>query len=194
MRPLLLCVIGAILACALSGCVPPGSQQTHTDPGAQPTATSSSQTTTESAAATNATTTSPPNTSATVPAKSKPTGLHTPAVGSVERKAILNALRAPVEKRLKQAVVFKMQRLVVDKGWAFALGQPIRPNGKRVDYSKTPYAQALKDGMFDDSFSALLHFSGGSWKVATYNIGATDVEWVDWDTKYGAPSAIFPAH
>lgn len=54
---------------------------------------------------------------------------HVPEKGSVERKAIVDALRVPVEKAVKQPI---------------------------------------------------------------YVIGATDVPYVEWDKKYGAPKGIFP--
>ena len=189
--------VGLAVALSGSGCTRPRVPARPSDSGAQPVTTSGSNQVAADGSATAAAdepTSTPAETPSAIPVKTKSVGLHTPAAGSSERKAILNALRVPVERQLKQSVVFKVQRLTVDRGWAFALGQPIRPNGKPVDYKKTPYARALKDGFFDDSFSALLHSSGGSWRVATYNIGATDVEWVDWDTKYGAPPAIFPVH
>jgi hypothetical protein len=187
-------MLGVALALALSGCASPGTPAAHTGANTQPSSTPASRPAAEGAAtpSSSVATTVPAETPAVTPAQTNPVGLHTPSVGSSERKAIIDALRVPVEKRLKQPVVFKIQHLAVDKGWAFALGQPIQPNGKRIDYKKTPYAQALKDGFFDDSFCALLHLKSGSWKVAIYNIGATDVQWVDWAKTYGAPSAIFP--
>ena len=117
---------------------------------------------------------------------------HTPEKGSVERKAITDALRVPVEKKLKQKVVFNIDHLMVQDDWAFMLGAPRRPNGERPDYSKTSYAEAQRLGMFDDGISALLHNVRGRWTVVRYVIGATDVVYVEWDKQYHAPSGIFP--
>ena len=47
---------------------------------------------------------------------------YTPEKGSVERKAITDALRVPVEKKLKQSVVFNIDHLKVQNGWAFMFG------------------------------------------------------------------------
>ena len=116
---------------------------------------------------------------------------HTPGQGNPERKAILDALRVPVEKRLKRKVVFKVDELKVLDGWAFVRGVPQQPGGKPMDYSGTPYQQQRDDGAFDDGFSALLRAKGGKWSVVTYNIGATDVVWADWAEKYKAPPEIF---
>ena len=115
----------------------------------------------------------------------------TPATGSAERKAIADALRAPVEKELKQKVVFKIDHLKASGDWAFLRGVPQRPDGGRVDYSTTAYQQRIEDGVFDDWICALLRKKAGKWQVVKYVIGATDVVYEGWDEEYNAPSAIF---
>lgn len=116
---------------------------------------------------------------------------YTPEKGSVERKAITDALRVPVEKKLKQSVVFNIDHLKVQDDWAFLNGTPRRPNGDKIDYAQTSYAKPLRLGMFDDGISALLRKVRGRWRVVKYVIGATDVVYVEWDKQYHAPSGIF---
>ena len=116
---------------------------------------------------------------------------YTPAPQTAERKAIADALRVPVEKELKKSVVFKIDHLKVQDGWAFLRGVPQRPNGKPMDYSNTSYRRQKELGMFDDQISALLQKRGEKWVVVTYDIGATDVVYLDWAEKYKAPPAIF---
>ena len=116
---------------------------------------------------------------------------NTPAPGSAERKAIADALRAPVEKELKQKVVFKIDHLKVSGDWAFLRGVPQRPGGGKVDYNATPYRQRIEDGVFDDWICALLRKRAGKWQVVKYVIGATDVVYEGWDEEYKAPSSIF---
>ena len=115
----------------------------------------------------------------------------TPAPGSAERKAVADALRAPVEKELRQKVIFKIDHLKVSGDWAFLRGVPQRPGGGRVDYSATPYRQRIEDGVFDDWICALLRRRAGKWQVVKYVIGATDVVYEGWDEEYKAPSVIF---
>lgn len=109
-----------------------------------------------------------------------------------ELKAILDALRAPVEKKLKPPVLFKIDHISTQEGWAFMTGVPQRPGGKKIDYTKTPYAEQVKAGAFDDWIFALLRKRSGRWQVVDYTIGATDVGWMGWERKYRAPRAIFP--
>lgn len=116
---------------------------------------------------------------------------HTPAPGSVERKAVADALRTPVERELRQKVIFKIDHLKASGDWAFLRGVPQRPGGGKVDYSITPYQQRIEDGVFDDWICALLRKRAGKWQVVKYVIGATDVVYEGWDEEYKAPSAIF---
>lgn len=126
--------------------------------------------------------------SATVMAQSGP---YTPKAGSAERKAIMDALRVPVVKRLLKPVVFKVDHLKVQGGWAFMKGVPQQPNGKPMDYRGTGYERAQKDGIFDDWICALLRKQGTKWQVVEFVIGATDVVYIGWDEKHKAPPAIF---
>lgn len=118
-------------------------------------------------------------------------GTTTPKQGSPERKAIVDALRVPIQKRLKQKVIFKIDRLKLKDGFAFIAAQPLQPNGKPINYRGTPIQEAIDAGAFDDTVMALLKRQGGTWKVLTYVHGATDVPYVDWPRKYKAPRAIF---
>ena len=117
---------------------------------------------------------------------------YTPEKGSPERKAILDALRVPVERDLKQKVVFVTDNFKVQGNFAFVSGTPQGANGGRPDYTRTKYADAVDSGAFDNNFFALLRRTAGKWRVTTYAIGCTDVCYVDWWRQYRAPKAIFP--
>ncbi len=108
-----------------------------------------------------------------------------------ERKIIINALRVPVRKRLGREVIFKIDHLKVQDGWAFMRGVPQQPNGTPMDYRGTVYQQAIDDGIFDNWICVLFRKQGGKWRVVAYEIGATDVVYDGWDKKYKAPPAIF---
>ena len=116
---------------------------------------------------------------------------HVPEKGSVERKAIIDALRAPIEKQLKQPVIFKIDHLKVQNNWAFLSGRPQSSDGSAIDYTDTVYHDAVDSGAFDDGIVALLRKVKSKWTVVQFVIGATDVPYVDWDKEYRAPKAIF---
>lgn len=116
-------------------------------------------------------------------------GVYTPEKGSPERTAILGALRVPVERSLKQKVVFVTDTFNVKGNWAFIAGRPQQPDGNSPDYSATPYAD--QGDAFDNNIFALLKKANGKWRVVKYAIGCTDVCYMEWDKTYKAPRDIF---
>lgn len=115
----------------------------------------------------------------------------TPEPGSVLREEVLDAFRAPVEKQLGQQVVFKVSVLRVSDGWAFLNAQPLTKAGqKEIDYSKTKFADDVREGFFDDWLCALAKKKNGRWVVVALEIGATDVPFEPWPEKFGAPRAL----
>ena len=117
---------------------------------------------------------------------------YTPEKGSPERKAILDALRAPVERDLKQKVVFVADNFNVQGAWAFVSGTPQNANGGEPDYSRTKYRNQYDTGAFDNNFFSVLRKTSGRWKVVNYAIGCTDVCYADWWRRFKAPKTIFP--
>ena len=117
---------------------------------------------------------------------------YTPAKDSAVRKTILDVLRTPVEKELKQKIVFNVENFKVKGNWAFLSGDPQSTSGGKPNYKNTPYQKAIDAGMFDNNFFALLKKSGGKWKVVTYAIGCTDVCYATWWKAHKAPKDIFP--
>lgn len=115
--------------------------------------------------------------------------VYSPEKGSPERKAILDALRVPVERDLKQGIVFVTDNFKIKGNWAFVSGRPTTPSGDRPNLKGTKFAGY--EDMFDDNFFGLLKKTGGKWKVVTHALGCTDVCYADWWRRYRAPKAIF---
>ena len=116
----------------------------------------------------------------------------TPKQGSAERMLVLDAARVPVEKDLGQPIVFGVRALRVTPAWAFVHAVPMRPDGKPIDYSKSIYAQDVKDGAFSGEAAVLLARDGSGWRVITYSVGFGDVVWDSWDEEFGAPAWLWP--
>lgn len=116
--------------------------------------------------------------------------VYTPEKGSPERKAILDALGVPVERDLKQKIVFITDDLKVQGTWAFVSGRPTKPDGSSPDLAGTAWADA--EDLFDNNFFGLLRKLGGKWRVVTHALGCTDICYLDWWSRFKAPKAIFP--
>ena len=114
----------------------------------------------------------------------------TPAPGSEERAAIMDALRVPAEKELKQSVIFKVERLRVAGDWAYARVSPTRPNGDKIDFSKTKYRKQVELGAFDPQGEALLRLEDDGWEVLEWAFGGTDVASAEWGDKYRLPKSL----
>ena len=70
--------------------------------------------------------------------------VYTPEKDSAERTAIINALRAPVEKELRQKISFNVEKYNVQGFWAFLSGVPENPKGGSPNYKKTPYQRVTE--------------------------------------------------
>jgi hypothetical protein len=102
---------------------------------------------------------------------------------------MLDALRIPVERDLKQPIVFAPDNFKVQGTWAFISGTPQAPGGGAPNYAGTKYAEAENEGAFDNNFFALLRKTSGKWRVTTYArvYGRLPTDW--WQNS--APKAIF---
>ena len=110
---------------------------------------------------------------------------HTPKPGSPERAAIMDAIRGPAQKDLKQTLIFKVDQLRVAGEWAYARVSPTRPDGGELDYSKTKYQKQINLGAFDPQGEALLFKEeDGEWTVVEWVFGSTDVPSAGWSSKH----------
>jgi hypothetical protein len=89
-----------------------------------------------------------------------------------ERKAILAALRLPVEAQLGRKVQFVVTRLRKERAWAFVQAEPQRPGGKPIDGRR--YFGTNWENMDGLTTTAILRRSGRRWAIIELRIGATD--------------------
>ncbi len=116
--------------------------------------------------------------------------VYEPERGSAERKAILDAIRVPVERDMKQKIVFVTDEFRVYQNWAFVSGTLQTPDGGQPDLRGTAWAEEAD--FFENNFFALVRKTGSRWRVTTHAIGCTDVCYADWWRRYRAPKAVFP--
>lgn len=115
---------------------------------------------------------------------------YTPEKNSPERKAILDVLRVPVERDLKQKIVFVTDDFKVQGNWTFVSGRPTTPSGGRPSLKGTAWDGS--EDMFDNNFFGLLRKRNGKWRVVAYALGCTDVCYSHWWRQHKAPKSIFP--
>lgn len=84
-------------------------------------------------------------------------GIHTPEPGSTEREQLLDAARAPVQKKLgRDGVHFEVEQIRAGDGWAFVYLRMLNADGSVIDYTGTPLADAAKQGYVSPDYVALL--------------------------------------
>lgn len=107
-------------------------------------------------------------------------------VSGAERRAILDAMRPAVERRLQGRVEFVVQRIDVRSGWALVIADPQRPGGGRID-GRRIFGEDFEnmDGL---TVNAILRLSQGRWRLVDHAIGPTDVWYCD--PAIGAPRAL----
>ena len=97
--------------------------------------------------------------------------VHTPGPGSAERRAILDAVRAPLVEHVGGQVEFVVQELRVGGGWAYLRAQPQRPGGGSIP---------ADEDMDGNTTYAMLQQQGGRWVIENWSYGSNDV----WEVYY----------
>ena len=110
--------------------------------------------------------------------------------GDPDRKAVLNALRPAIEAQMRGPVEFVVSSITVENDWAFAVVEPQRPGGRRINPANTAFSNTFE---YMDGFTtfALLKFQYRRWNLVDHVIGPTDVAWSNWGNHYGSGTAIF---
>lgn len=120
-----------------------------------------------------------------------PSTYDTPARGTAQRAALMDAARVPVQRELGQPVIFKVEGLRSDGNWAYLEATPLQPDGSPLDWSRTPMADAWAADMMSDLVLVVMRRDAHGWQAVDYVIGPTDVAWLNWVDKYDWPRALF---
>jgi hypothetical protein len=105
--------------------------------------------------------------------------LHTPAAGSPEREAIMNALRVPIEGEAKASVTFFQVKMKSAKGWAWVTAMAMDKAGKKYLLGKY-------------SSQGIMHIEKGHWVNKWWGLSSTtDVMKASENMYPQAPKSIF---
>ena len=114
------------------------------------------------------------------------------AASAADQTAILAALAPSIQRELDQSVGFKDADVKTEGDWAWVQALPTSPSGDPIDFSHTAYAERADGHALDGggALVALLQREAGAWVVRDFDIGSTDVAYMDWPRKYGAPADL----
>lgn len=120
-----------------------------------------------------------------------PRAYYTPARKTAERSAIMDAARVPMLQELGQRVIFLVSTLRTDGEWCFLMAEPLQPDGTKLNWYSTPYANDWANDAMSDLVMVLMRRQGNGWQVVDYVIGPTDVHWYNWIDAYGLSERLF---
>jgi hypothetical protein len=103
-----------------------------------------------------------------------------------DRAALMDALRTPVSSKLNTVVEFVVEKAKVCGDWAFVIATPQRKGGGEIRWAGTVCA-----GDTSHLAGGLMRRRGPAWSLIEYALCPSDVAWVDWPQKFGAPRALF---
>ncbi|MBP0481321.1 hypothetical protein [Sagittula salina] len=103
----------------------------------------------------------------------------TPSRGTATRGALMDAMRPHAEWIFGAPLVFRVDELRVDGDVAFAMLDPLRPDGRAMTQADLRPGHGADD-LFEfggPSIQALYQRSGDTWVAVHWEIGATDAWW-----------------
>ncbi len=115
-----------------------------------------------------------------------------PAAADAANAEMLAALTPLVSDAVGQPVSFTIDTVRVDNDWAWLVVQPQAADGSPLEWSQTSFASAHEHGAMDSNGTvyALLKREAGQWRVVNHVIGPTDLAYIDWPARYGAPPEL----
>jgi hypothetical protein len=116
---------------------------------------------------------------------------YTPARGTAERQAIMDAARAPISSDIGQPVVFVVDELRSNGRFAFLQAVPTQASGSPIAWEQTRFAEEWRQDMMSDIVMVLLENQNDRFRVIDYVIGPTDVYWYGWIEQYGLDETFF---
>lgn len=108
------------------------------------------------------------------------------------RDELLAVLTPAISQSVGQAVSFEVTTANVRNEWAWLVVQPRTANGGEIDWSATRYAEQAEAGVLDGGGTtyALLKQEDGRWRVLEFVVGPSDVPYLDWPLRHGAPADL----
>lgn len=128
----------------------------------------------------------------TPPAPTEPAAPPAAPAPEAASQELLDTLTPVVSAAIGQPVSFTIDTVRVDNDWAWLVVQPQAADGSPLDWSQTSFAAAHAEGALDGNGTtyALLKRENGQWRVVDHVIGPTDVAYIDWPARHGAPPEL----
>ncbi|MEZ0367200.1 hypothetical protein ACAG26_26335 [Mycobacterium sp. pUA109] len=110
---------------------------------------------------------------------------------SPEVTAILKPAVADLTQQLGKPAKLGEQSISRSGQWMFVEATILGADGRPIDYTGTPFAEAAAHGGKSKKYLALLRHDDHGWNLVTRAIGPTDAQDRGWPEKYGSPPVYF---
>lgn len=107
-------------------------------------------------------------------------------------EALLGVLTPLVSAEVGKPVNLVTTTVNVTDQWSYVVAQPRNTDGSEIDWTTTNLASRYENGAMDTggAVHALLKNENGVWTVLEYVLAPTDVAWLDWAARHGAPAGV----
>lgn len=114
------------------------------------------------------------------------------AASETQTDPLAIALTPVLAENIGRPVSLSVQTSTMEGNWGWIVAQPWTADATQIDWSQTRYAERAREGVLDGNGTtyALLRRENGQWRVLEFAVGPTDVAWVDWAERHGAPASI----
>jgi hypothetical protein len=104
---------------------------------------------------------------------------------------ILDAALDVLERELGKPARLRVRRVNDAGGHAFVYAHILDRDGRLIDYTGTPFAEAASNGGKSFTYAALLGVRGERWTVLEHAVGPTDLAWQGWADRHQVSPALF---
>ncbi|MEN1927283.1 hypothetical protein WCE55_07805 [Luteimonas sp. MJ293] len=109
-------------------------------------------------------------------------------------QALVDLSLAQARQALGKPVELDLQAVDRSGHWGFVRARLLDPGGAALSLADTPFAEAAAAGGVSDLAVVLLRqheeADDSAWQVVDQTILPTDVSWLAWPQKHGAPSEL----
>ncbi|MEM8812603.1 MAG: hypothetical protein AAGF59_08300 [Pseudomonadota bacterium] len=116
-----------------------------------------------------------------------------PTADILEAFPMVETMRPVIEAELRTPLAIGIEELYIDGSWAFLI-TTFRGADGPIDWSKTVWIGGIEEGDCGGYAIGLFEYLShqGGWTLVTYDVCATDVPWLNWSERFGAPASLFP--
>ena len=118
-------------------------------------------------------------------------GLQALQPGDADYASLLALAQPRAEQQVGLPLQLQVDHLDRQGDWAFLLSRMRAPDGNRIDWKRSEYADQAAAGAMSERYAALFKRDDGQWRLIAQAVAPGDVAWETWPREHGAPASLF---